>query len=41
MGLDEYKERTARREYIAEGSEAHLLMTDAAREAQRMTAEIN
>ena len=41
MELDEYKERTARREYIAEGSEAHLLMTDAAREAQRITAEIN
>ena len=41
MELDEYKERTARREYIAEGAEAHLLMTDAAREAQRITAEIN
>lgn len=41
MELEEYKARTARREYIAEGSEAHLLMIDAAREAQRITAEIN
>ena len=41
MDHEEYKARTARVEYIAAGSEAHVFMTDAAREAQRITAEIN
>lgn len=41
MDHEEYKARTARGEYIAAGSEAHVFMTDAAREAQRITAEIN
>lgn len=41
MTLEEYKRSTARREYIAAGSEAHKLMTQAAHEAQKITAEIN
>lgn len=41
MQTEEYKALTARREYIAAGSEAHRFMTDAAREAQRITAQIN
>lgn len=41
MDHEEYKARTARGEYIEAGSEAHVFMTDAAREAQRITAEIN
>ena len=41
MDHEEYKARTARGEYIAAGSESHVFMTDAAREAQRITAEIN
>lgn len=41
MTIEEYKEKTMRREYIAAGSEAHKLMTQAARDAQKITAEIN
>ena len=41
MELEEYRALTARREYIAAGSQAHLFMTEAAREAQRVTAELN
>ena len=41
MQTEEYKALTARREYIAAGSEAHRFMADAAREAQRITAQIN
>ncbi len=41
MTIEEYKEKTLRREYIATGSEAHKLMTRAARDAQKITSEIN
>ena len=41
MELEEYRALTARRGYIAAGSQAHLFMTEAAREAQRVTAELN
>ena len=41
MELAEYRARMAHREYIEAGSEAHLFMTEAAREAQRITARIN
>lgn len=41
MELEEYRALTARREYIAAGSQAHLFMMEAAREAQRVTAELN
>ena len=41
MELEEYRALTARRGYIAAGSQAHLIMTEAAREAQRVTAELN
>lgn len=41
MDLQTYTEMTARGEYIEGGSPAHIFMTDAAREAQRITAEMN
>lgn len=41
METEEYKAHTARRAYIAAGSPEHAFMTQAAREAQRITAEIN
>lgn len=41
MELEEYRALTARREYIAAGSPAHIFMTATAREAQRITAEMN
>ena len=41
MELEEYRALTARRGYIAAGSQAHLIMTEAAREAQLETAELN
>ena len=41
MDLQTYTEMTARGEYIEGGSHAHIFMTDAAREAQRITAEMN
>lgn len=41
MELEEYRALTARRGYIAAGSQAHLFMTEAACEAQRVTAELN
>ena len=41
MDLQTYTEMTARGEYIEGGSPAHIFMTDAAREAPRITAEMN
>ena len=41
MDLQTYTEMTARGEYIEGGSPAQIFMTDAAREAQRITAEMN
>ena len=41
IDLQTYTEMTARGEYIEGGSPAHIFMTDAAREAQRITAEMN
>lgn len=41
MDIEEYKNLTARREYIAAGSEARRWMTGAALEAQKITAQIN
>ena len=41
MDTEEFKRRAGQREYIAAGSEMHLLMHRAAAEAQRITAVIN
>ena len=41
MDIEEYKAYTAKRGYLAAGSEAAALMRPAAREAQRITAKIN
>lgn len=41
MDLDEYKEMTARREYIPGGSPAHELMHGMSAEAQKITSRIN
>ena len=41
MELQEYRQKMARREYIAGGSEAHELMHRMSSEAQRITCEIN
>ena len=41
MDRKEYLERMAAREYIVGGSDAHVYMTEAAHEAQRVTAEMN
>ena len=41
MDTEEFKRRAGRMEYIAAGSEMHLLMHRAAAEAQRITAVIN
>ena len=41
MNIEEFKRRAGQREYIAAGSEMHLLMHRAAAEAQRITAVIN
>ena len=41
MEIAEYKQRMARREYIAGGSEAHALMHRMSSDAQRITCEIN
>ena len=41
MELQEYRQKMARQEYIAGGSEAHELMHRMSSEAQRITCEIN
>lgn len=41
MDTEEFKRRAGQMEYIAAGSEMHLLMHRAAAEAQRITAVIN
>ncbi len=41
MELAEYLALTARKSYIEGGSEAHRFMTQAARDAQRITAQMN
>ena len=41
MELQEYRQKMARREYIAGGSEAHELMHRMSSDAQRITCEIN
>lgn len=41
VDIEEYKAHTAKREYIEGGSPAHMLMHDAARRAQQITAQIN
>ena len=41
MEIEEYKEKTRRGEYLAAGSDAHLLMHRAAEEARRITCEMN
>ena len=41
MDIEEYREMTARREYIEAGGEAHECMHRAAAEAQKITAAIN
>lgn len=41
MDRKEYLERMAAREYIVGGSDAHVYMTEAAHEAQRVTSEMN
>lgn len=41
MDTEEYKQMTARGEYIQAGGEAHLLMHSAAQEARRITCRMN
>lgn len=41
MDIAEFKERTAKGDYIAAGSDAHRLMHAAAKEARRITSRIN
>lgn len=41
MNLEEYKKATAERKFIEGGSEEHKFMTEAAAQAQKVTAEIN